>query len=387
MSNTKRVFLPIMLLLLLGTALHPFRSNPIYITQSDSYHIVQRGETLYSISRRHSIPVEDLRLYNNLDSDRIFVGQKIYLTPSVQAKNEYVTIRPIPEEGFHTVQRGETVYRISKMYDLQILDILEYNQLETFDIQAGQKIWLVPGMVEGSEIAEETVVAEGPVDPEEQDIHDLDEEVGEVAGRPVPETGQARTPAGEYHTVQAGENLYRISLRYGMTVDELKKMNNLTTDEIHVGQRLAIAPGAGPVPRPPAERPDPPRHVMRRNDLHVPVNGRVVSEFGIRNGIRHNGIDIAAPLGEPIHAVLSGKVAFAGTQRGYGNIIVLEHKDYVATVYAHLERCLVRLGEEVRKGQPIATVGQSGNASGPHLHFEYRVKGTAINPREVLPDF
>ncbi len=339
------------------------RSNPVYITQSENYHVVERGETLYSISRKHSISVEQLKLFNNLDSERIFVGQKIYLIPSVTAKNEYVTVRPIPERGYHVVQRGETVYRISKMYDLEIMEILEYNNLETFDILENQKIWLIPDRVtpdpQQKRVTEESVETE----PEEE----------------------------TYHIVQAGENLFRISLRYGMTVDQLKELNDLVTDEISVGQRLAVIPGK-PVSHPPPARREKaresvPESVTRRSDLYLPLNGRVISEFGIRNNMPHNGIDITAPLGDPIYAALDGKVVFVGTQRGYGNVIVLEHKDFVMTVYAHNERNLVRLGEKVERGQPIATVGQSGNATGPHLHFEYRVKGKAINPRKVLPDF
>ena len=100
----------------------------------------------------------------------------------------------------------------------------------------------------------------------------------------------------------------------------------------------------------------------------------------------HKGIDIAASIGEPVYAVLNGTVAFAGTQRGYGNVIILEHKGYVMTIYAHNETNLVRLGEKVKQGQPIATIGETGTTSGPHLHFEYRVKGKAINPRDVLPN-
>ena len=67
--------------------------------------------------------------------------------------------------------------------------------------------------------------------------------------------------------------------------------------------------------------------------------------------------------------------------------VILEHDNLTMTVYAHNESNLVRLGEKVKKGQPIATVGQTGNATAPHLHFEYRVEGKAINPREVLPQF
>ncbi len=352
--NIKKI-IPLCFLLLVMVSLNAFRSNPIFITQSDSYHIVRSGDTLYSISQKYSIPLEQLKLYNNLDSDRIFVGQKIYLTPSISAKNEYVTERSIPESGYHIVQRGETVYRISKIYNLEIMDILEYNNLETFDIKVDQKIWLVPGMVDKVVVADTTIKSDSVSDTKE------------------PET--------TYHVVQAGENLFRISLRYGMTVNQLKEINRLTSDNISVGQRLLVIPGT-PRREPPATSPV----VTRRSDLFIPVNGSVVSEFGIRNGLRHNGIDIAAPLGEPIHAALDGEVVYVGSQRGYGNVVLLQHEDFVITVYAHNERNLVRLGDKVKKGQPIATVGQTGNASGPHLHFEYRVRGTAINPRQVLPD-
>lgn len=353
--NSKKQILLLMVALSLIGGLSAFRSNPIFITQSDSYHIVQTGDTLFSISRKHNIPVEQLRLYNNLDSDRIIVGQKIYLTPSVQMKNEYVTTRPIPEGGYHIVQRGETVYRISKMYNLEIMQILEYNNLVTFDIKVDQKIWLIPGMVEKVEIPEKPEVTEEIREPVE--------------------------PEATYHIVQAGENLYRISLRYGMTVNQLKELNNLRSDEISVGHRLAIVPGT-PRREPPPVQPQ----VTRRTDLLIPVNGRVVSEFGRRSGADHKGIDIAAPVGTPVLAALDGKVAYVGMERGYGNVVILEHSGSVMTVYAHNERNLVRLGDEVKKGQPIATVGQSGNATGPHLHFEYRVSGKAINPREVLPE-
>jgi murein DD-endopeptidase MepM/ murein hydrolase activator NlpD len=370
-SNFKSVFLPALILLFMVVNTHSLRSNPTYVTPSEDYHIVARGETLFSISRKHSISVDQLKLFNNLDSDNIFVGQKIYLTPKVVARSEYVTVRSIPEEGYHLVLRGETVYRISKMYDLEIMEILEYNNLASFDIKTGQKIWLVPGKVEtAEEYAEEYPGVAETVEPEE-----------------APE--EAPEPAAEFHIVKRGENLYRISLQYGMSVNQLKELNDLKSDDIEVGQRLAVIAGSAPAPsRPRITRPAQPSvKPLTKGSLHLPLNGTAISEFGLRNNMPHNGIDIAAPLGEPLHAAKEGKVVFVGTQRGYGNVVVLEHADYIMTVYAHNERNLVRLGDEVKKGQPIATVGQSGNAKGPHLHFEYRVRGKAINPREVLPDF
>ena len=86
-----------------------------------------------------------------------------------------------------------------------------------------------------------------------------------------------------------------------------------------------------------------------------------------------------------IVSVLPGKVAYSGRQRGYGNVVIIEHANSVMTVYAHNEANLVRVDEVVNQGQPIATLGSSGNSTGPHLHFEYRKNGKAINPRDVLP--
>ncbi len=107
----------------------------------------------------------------------------------------------------------------------------------------------------------------------------------------------------------------------------------------------------------------------------------------MRKGRPHKGIDIAAPTGTPIYASQKGKVIFSGVQRGYGNVILIEHDNHFITVYAHNEANLVRENDFVKQGQPIATIGNSGNSSGPHLHFEIRLHGKAQNPRNYLPDF
>ena len=117
----------------------------------------------------------------------------------------------------------------------------------------------------------------------------------------------------------------------------------------------------------------------------MPVDGKVWSEYGLRNGRPHKGIDIGAKQGTPIYAVLDGTVVYSGVQGAYGNVVVVEHPDFVMTVYAHNEKNLVSVNEKVKQGQQIATVGATGNARGAHVRFEYRLKGKAINPRKVLP--
>jgi murein DD-endopeptidase MepM/ murein hydrolase activator NlpD len=119
-----------------------------------------------------------------------------------------------------------------------------------------------------------------------------------------------------------------------------------------------------------------------------PVNGPVVSPFGYRclYGIcrMHEGIDIAASSGTPIHAAAAGTVIFAGVESGYGNFMIVDHGNGLATAYAHQSGFAVSAGAHVAQGQVIGYVGCTGHCYGPHLHFEVRVHGTAVDPLGYL---
>lgn len=124
-----------------------------------------------------------------------------------------------------------------------------------------------------------------------------------------------------------------------------------------------------------------------RGNLIQPVRGRFTSGFGYRvhpiTGTRrmHTGIDIAAPTGTPIVAAAPGVVISAGWQRGYGNTVIIDHGGGLSTLYAHCSRLFVRSGQRVKAGQRIAAVGSTGFSTGPHLHFEKRVRGVPVDPR------
>jgi murein DD-endopeptidase MepM/ murein hydrolase activator NlpD len=111
-----------------------------------------------------------------------------------------------------------------------------------------------------------------------------------------------------------------------------------------------------------------------------PVNGTVVSGFGMRWGRLHEGIDITVPTGTPIWAAAAGTVIHAGWLGGYGNLVVVDHGNGLATAYAHASAILVAVGQQVAQGETVALVGSTGNSSGPHLHFEVRVNGIAVDP-------
>jgi len=121
-----------------------------------------------------------------------------------------------------------------------------------------------------------------------------------------------------------------------------------------------------------------------------PVNGVMTSPFGLRmNGVLpgiHRGVDIAVPIGTPVIAMKGGRVVYAGTMRGYGNVVIIENGD-TRTVYAHLSELRVRTGDRVRSHQVVALSGASGNASGAHLHFEVLRYGRHEDPVPLLGGF
>lgn|GEM_PF-3152896 len=122
-----------------------------------------------------------------------------------------------------------------------------------------------------------------------------------------------------------------------------------------------------------------------RPRLTWPVpNGTFSSGFGLRHGVMHEGIDIAAPSGSPVEAAAAGQVIFAGRLHGYGKVIILAHRDHYVTVYAHNSADLVRRGQWVASGQMIGRVGRTGHTTGANLHFEVRHNNVATNPLAYL---
>ncbi len=98
----------------------------------------------------------------------------------------------------------------------------------------------------------------------------------------------------------------------------------------------------------------------------------------------HRGVDLAAPVGTPVRPTLSGRVVFAGAMSGYGSVVFVDHDPYTRSVYAHLSEILVEQGQQVGKGTILGRTGQSGNVTGPHLHFEIRRWGRGVDPVPLL---
>ena len=201
---------------------------------------------------------------------------------------------------------------------------------------------------------------------------------------------------GTIHVVRPGENLYRISKHYGVSVEMLVRANGIRdVTNVAVGQQLripgasrsqpmaSVSPGAGARGGGQVDG----AAALRESDLRFswPANGHVNSKFGWRGRRRHEGIDIKADRGAPVRASEAGRVIYSGKLKDYGRVVVIKHAGRYSTVYAHNHRNRVKRGQFVEKGDQIADVGRTGNATGPHLHFEVRRDRVAHDPMHFLP--
>ncbi len=257
--------------------------------------------------------------------------------------------------GTVVVRKGDTVYGISRRYNVSTRMIIDENRLRPpFTLQVGQRLKL---------------------------------------------------PTPQHHVVARGETLYGVSRRYGLDMRSLARANGLRSPyALQVGQRLAIPGGtkniataskAKPTPKPakkttakssspkkPLSTP-PPRS---KSGFQWPVRGKLVSGFGPKAGGLHNdGVNIALSEGSPVKATQNGVVAYAGTAiDGYGRLILIKHADGWTSAYAHNKVMLVARGDKVKRGQVIAKVGQTGDVKTPQLHFELRKGTRAVDPIKLL---
>lgn len=172
-----------------------------------------------------------------------------------------------------------------------------------------------------------------------------------------------------WHGFPSGVLDGRFGVHVFRAVRRFQRFAGLPVDGVAGTRTLAAL--AAPLPRSPLR-------------FSPPVDGPVGDRFGPRGDRFHAGVDFPAAEGTPVRAAAPGRVAWAAPRAGWGLLVAVAHRDGVRTFYAHLSETAVRLGERVETGSVLGRVGATGDATGPHLHFEVRVDGAAVDPEPAL---
>lgn len=315
----------------------------------------------------------------------------------------------------HKVAPGQTLYRIARAYGVSTADLMEVNGIQDpRTLTVGQEL-VIPGASEPVDVPPTEPAAMIPPPPSRGSADDPDEPTRD--GPPVlkrrstrpakvvmapKEPGPSReeeTPGPSAAPAEEETPAARLERALARTAtpppDVAAAKNAPAAKESPAataskparvdppGTRVARADPV-PVPTPASQAAEAKPAPGHPGLLEWPLRGVLYARFGKKGKEPHDGIDLAAPAGTPVRTAAEGTVLFAGEQKGYGLIAIVEHERGLITLYAHNRDLRVKTGQKVRGGQVIATVGESGKTSGPHLHFEVRKEGIPVDPLEVL---
>jgi murein DD-endopeptidase MepM/ murein hydrolase activator NlpD len=349
-------------------------------TESASGDVVVRpGDTLYGIARRASAPTRAIIEANHLQP------------PYILRTGQHLTI---PQVRTYVVQAGDTLSGVARRFGVGTTEMVRANALAPpYNVHSGQLLVLPetappvtavasaapppafqPASPSAAPIVESAVLPSPSQPARAAPAGVMVAEPVAVAPAPVPVAPVAPSPL---HAAAAAPMASPVAvLSPPPAAISVPTMPAVPAQPI---QPVSL-PGPAPIVPDLDERP-----VAGRGMLW-PLRGEIVSDFGGKpGGLQNDGINIGAPRGTPIRAADAGTVVYAGNElRGFGNLLLIRHKDGWVTAYAHAEELLVKRGDQVRRGQAIARVGSTGNVTTPQLHFEVRKGSRPLNPRDYL---
>lgn len=266
-------------------------------------------------------------------------GDSAVVSPILSPVEE--NLRKRDEVIYYTVQPGDTISEIAEKFGVTSNTLLWENNLSAYSlIRPGDKLSILP-------------------------------------------------TSGIQHKVVSGDTIASIAKKYSVDIDKIIEYNKLgSADDIRIGERIMIPGGKKPYVAPkytvrslyqaPPSTPSAPK-VVSTGKMTWPSSCRRITQY-YRWG--HSGLDIACGYGKPIYAADSGKIVTAqsGWNGGYGTYIIIDHGNGKQTLYGHLSKLYVKVGETVEKGQNIAAEGSTGRSTGAHVHFEVRIGGSRKNP-------
>ncbi len=371
-------------------------------TAAETYKVA-KGDTLYSLSRKFGTSVGKIMATNNLTSpqqltagDVISMPSKTDITTLVAGSTPTTTVFSIePAAGptvtaptapaaptvqavvatstaTHKIQSGDTLYNLSKRYGTTVAALQSLNAgLNPTDISIGQSINVPSTTTAKSDKMSKLEPAAGTTSALQFAQKSFNSPDITLAA----------------HKVQKGDNLYRIGLKYNVSVIDLMAANDFSKPQDLVAGstiKLPLASGQTAVVQKSTQVNT---AAARAKGMVWPAKGSLLSSFGQKgNGVTHTGVAIKLPENTPVMASEKGEVIYADSGlKSYGNLVLVRHTDGLVTAYAHNNSLKVSKGDTVKKGQTIALSGATGNVTTPQLHFEVRRNARAIDPTSVLP--
>ncbi|MFN2323147.1 MAG: LysM peptidoglycan-binding domain-containing protein [Trueperaceae bacterium] len=375
-------------------------------------HVVQPGDNLWVLARRYDTTVASLMAVNALTDSALRPGIELTVpsaagsAPAVAAP---AAAAPPAPAATVTVRAGDSLFEIGLAQGVSVDDLIAWNDLDGTLIKPGQVLALRQPANAPAAAPLVVHVASGDslwtLARRHGTTVDALAASNGISTNGTLRVGQALTVPGQYAAVHAtsgaagadvggaasaeirvvpGDNLWKIARQHNTTVASLMALNGLPHDRLVVGQTLRVVPGPELGAVAAALAPTPSATV----GMVWPLVGQITSRFGYRrlriSGTNmHYGLDIDGDIGDPLRSATSGTVTFSGWRGGFGNLVIVARGD-TEYYYAHASALLVQEGQTVTAGQLIARVGATGNVTGPHLHFEIRVNGTAVDPLPIL---
>ncbi len=259
-------------------------------------------------------------------------------------------------EHIYQVKSGDTISQIANDYEMNTSEVLALNpEVDSDKIKIGQELVVsaaVPTL--SAKVTREIEYTETiPYETVKEDNDDM-----VLNSKKTVQQGSEGSATIEAQVVSIdGVEVERV-------ITSRVVLEEPTTEIVEVGTKVVPHIGTG--------------------DFLRPFGGTMSSDYGWRSRGYHTGVDFAGPSGSTIVAADNGRVVFSGWYGGYGNCVIIDHGNGIETLYAHNTQNSVSVGQVVERGQKIATVGSTGNSTGPHLHFEVRVNGNHVNPWNYL---
>jgi lipoprotein NlpD len=299
------------------------------------YHRVKSGDTLWNIARAYRVNIQDLAEVNNITDPKLIEVDSIVFIPSANH---------IVEDVMRTAQMAEATE--------------DHREKEN-------------GLSPVRPVKEESRVTKVPPKADKSSVKDVTVDRQKLSSSALVSGGEMPAPVhakSESEKASTGRDRKEVSLETG-------KVSSKQELE-HKAERVNQSDSGG----------ESERIKFDRERFVWPVKGKVRSKFGIQpNGMYYNGIRISAREGTPVLAAAAGTIIFSAPLKDYGETIIIKHEEHYATVYTHLSSRMVKVDDQVKRGNRIATTGQSSGKSDAYINFEIRYRNKARNPLFFLP--